>query len=200
MCVCGCPCVHVWVQISAFVCIVHLPERACPCSCVFVSEPLAALPPPGWQGSEGPAPRVILNTPLISFVCSSVRERSARDLGCWGLTFTLNLLTPPLPSPLLRQFICKQPVTHLFFSFICPRPARLLCQVSSSSPWTGRAIQGRARPQQTWEAGEGGGSQCLAAHSLPGVSERRSASVSGMGWGHVLGSAISDKHDNLLLG
>lgn len=69
--------------------------------------------------------------------------------GCGGLTFTLHPLTPPLPSPLLRQFICKRPITRLFFPFICPRLARLLCHVSSSSPWTGQAVRGHGRPQQT---------------------------------------------------
>ncbi len=113
------------------------------------------------QGSERPAP-VSSRTPSSSPL--SARQLGSglcRTLGCGGLTFTLNPLTPPLPSLLPRRFICKRPVTRLFFSFICPRLARLLCHVSSSSPGTGQAIQGHARPQQTRPgrqqgSGEGG--------------------------------------------
>lgn len=168
--------------------------------CVFVCSfpsPLLSRLPPGGGGGRGPSAQRPVSSRTPSSSPLSARQLGSGlcgTLGCGGLTFTLNPLTPPLPSPLPRRFICKRPVTRLFFSFICPRLARLLCHVSSSSPGTGQAVQGHARPQQTRPgrqqgSGEGGGNQCLAAHFLWGVRERWWAGVLGMGWGHKLGSA-----------
>lgn len=147
--------------------------------------------------SEGPAPRVILNPPSSPPLSPRQLESGSRmDLGCGGLTFTLNPITPPLPSLLPQQFICKRPVIHPFFSFICPRLARLLCQVSSSSPGTGQAIQapGQTSAGQTRSRGEGGGNNVWLL-IFYGGSVRDGRSVF-WGWAEVScwGQTYSDEH------
>lgn len=77
--------------------------------------------------------------------------------------------------------------THPFFSSTHPRLSRLLCQVSSSSPWTVQAMQGQADHNSPDLAGsgdwEGWGCVCLVARFLSGVRERWLSGGLGMGWG-----------------
>ncbi len=144
-----CVCVHAYV-----------------CLCVVISQP-PTLPPFSCcegGGGRGPSAQRPVSSRSPSSSPLSARQLGSglcRTKGCGGLTFTLHPLTPPLPSLLPQRFICKRSVTRLFFPFICPRLARLLCHVSSSSPGTGQAIQGHVRPQQTRPgrqqgSGEGG--------------------------------------------
>lgn len=128
---------------------------------MFISQP-PTPPPPGWQGSKGPAPCVILNPLLISFVCSSVRERSTRDLGMRGLTFALNPVTSALPSPMPgtihMQATHHQPI--LLFQLSTPGQAVVSSLKFKSWDEPGHPGPGQTTTDQIWQAvrvwGEGG--------------------------------------------
>lgn len=112
VCLSECVCVRVRMCVRMFlsfscdtcepkcVCIVHLPVFVHAYVCVLISQPPTLPPSSRWrggrQGSERPAPRVIPNPLVISFVCSSVRERSVQDPVMQGVDL---YPSPPNPTP-----------------------------------------------------------------------------------------------------
>lgn len=200
VCDCLLVCVCVWMFLSfscgtcepKCVCIVHLPVRVC------VNFPAPHSPSfllvGRRQGSERPAPRVILNPLLISFVCSSVRQRSVRDPGMRGVDL---YPSPPNPTPPLSVAVAihMQATRHPpILSFHPSTPGQAVVSRLKFKSWDRPGHPGprQATTDQTWQAagtGGGRGHQCLAAHFLSGVRGRWSDGVMGMGWGHTQGSA-----------
>ena len=166
VCVCVCVCVCIWMFLSfscgtcepKCVCIVHLPVRVC------VNFPAPHSPSfllvGRRQGSERPAPRVILNPLLISFVCSSVRQRSVRDPGMRGVDL---YPSPPNPTPPLSvaAAIHMQATRHPpILSFHPSTPGQAVVSRLKFKSWDRPGHPGprQATTDQTWQAaGAGGG-------------------------------------------
>lgn len=135
----------------------------CICVCVLISQPptLSVLPPGGGAGGRGPSAQrpVSSRDPLlISFVCSSVRERSARDPGMRGVDL---YPSPPNPTPPLSiaQAIHMQATHHppiLSFHLSTPGQAVVSRLKFKSLDRPGRPGPRQTRPGRQQGLGEGG--------------------------------------------
>lgn len=145
------------------VCIVHLPVfvHAYMCVCVLISQPPTLPPSSCWrggrQGSERPvSSRTPSSSPLSA---RQLGSGLCRTLPCRGLTFALHPLTPLLPSPLPRRFICKRPINPsiLFFHLSTPGQAVVSRLKFKSLDRPGRPGPRQATTDQTRQQGSGEG-------------------------------------------
>lgn len=153
----------------------------------------------GQQGSERPAPRVIPDPLLISFVCSSVRERSLRGPGMRGVDL---YPSPPNPTPPLSV----APVIHMqatrhppILSFHLSTPGQAVVSRLKFKSWdrTGRPGPRQATTDQTWQAAViGGGRRTSVWLLIFYQGSERNGWVVFWGWAGVThwGHLHSDKH------
>lgn len=145
----------------------------CVCVCVLISQPPTLPPSSCWRGPSAPChPRTPSSSPLSA---RQLGSGLCRTLPCRGLTFALHPITPVLPSPLPRRFICKRPINPSILSFHLSTPGQAVVSrlkfKSLDRPGRPQGHGGsqRIRPGRDQGSGFRGGNQCLAARVLAGV-------------------------------